>query len=162
MPEAIWFESRGHRPLFAHGIVLLLGFGGWDVADRFEQPPMVEPVALRLPSNDAAHRRNLIGRLRPFEGRIFDSLEAAPRATPMDGLGLVKAIDRLGQGVVVAVADAADRRFDARFSEAFGVFDRDVLGGLNPSLQPGVCRSLPSIGQAPQRVSSSAFNWAAT
>ena len=43
-------------PLFNHGIVLFLGFGGRDVAYRFQQPPVVEPVD-------------------PFEGGIFDSLE---------------------------------------------------------------------------------------
>ena len=63
----------------------------------------------------------------PFERGVFDCLERPPRPTPMNDLGLVKAIDRLGQGVVIAVADAADRRFDASFGKPFGVFDRDVL-----------------------------------
>ena len=39
LPEAVWFESRGHRPLFEHGMVLLLDVDGRDVADGFEQPP---------------------------------------------------------------------------------------------------------------------------
>ena len=64
---------------------MLLDFGGWDVADGFEQPPVVEPV-------------------NPFEGRIFDGFERPPRATPVDHLGFVKTIDRLGQSVVIAVA----------------------------------------------------------
>ena len=34
-----------------------------------------------------------------------------------------EAIDRLGQGVVKAVVDAADRRLDARPGEVLGVFD---------------------------------------
>jgi hypothetical protein len=46
----------------------------------------------------------------PFERGIFDSFEAAPRSTPVDHLGLVEAVDGLGQSVVVAVADAANRR----------------------------------------------------
>ena len=45
----------------------------------------------------------------------------------MDHLGLVEAVDRLGQGVVVAVADAADRGLDAGLGQALGVADRDVL-----------------------------------
>ena len=90
MPEAGWFESRGHRPLFDHGIVLLFGFGGRDVADGFQQPSVVEPVD-------------------PFEGRIFDGFERPPWSPPVDHLGLVKAIDRLGQSVVIAIADTADR-----------------------------------------------------
>ena len=45
----------------------------------------------------------------------------------MDDLGLVETVDRFGQGVVVAVADAADRRLDPGLGQALGVFDRDVL-----------------------------------
>jgi hypothetical protein len=41
--------------------------------------------------------------------------------------GFVKAVDRLGQSIVIAVANAADRWLDAGFGEAFGVSDRDVL-----------------------------------
>jgi hypothetical protein len=39
----------------------------------------------------------------------------------------VKAVDRLGQSVVVAFADAADRRLDPGFGEALGIFDREIL-----------------------------------
>ena len=81
MLEAIWFESRGHSRLFYRRIIMLLGFGGRDVADGFEQAAMVEPVD-------------------PFEGRIFDGLERPPWSSPMNNLGLVKAIDRLGQRVL--------------------------------------------------------------
>ena len=42
-------------------------------------------------------------------------------------LGLVEAVDRLGQGVVIAVAHTADRRLDAGLGEALGVLDRQVL-----------------------------------
>ncbi|ESW70531.1 hypothetical protein X773_28050 [Mesorhizobium sp. LSJC285A00] len=48
----------------------------------------------------------------------------------MDHLGLVKAFDRFGESIVVAVADAAYRRLDAGLRQALGVSDRDVLGGL--------------------------------
>ena len=46
----------------------------------------------------------------------------------MDQLGLVQPVDRLGQRVVVAVALAADRGFDARFGQPLGVADAGVLG----------------------------------
>ncbi len=36
-------------------------------------------------------------------------------------------IDGFGACVVIAVADAADRRLDAGFCQALSVFDRDVL-----------------------------------
>ncbi len=45
----------------------------------------------------------------------------------MDQLGLVQPVDRLGQRVVVAVALAADRRFDARFGQPLGIVDADIL-----------------------------------
>jgi hypothetical protein len=59
---------------------LPLGFGRRDVADGFEQPTMVEPVD-RL------------------EDGILDRLEATPRPTPVDHLGFVEAVDRLGLGM---------------------------------------------------------------
>jgi len=53
----------------------------------------------------------------------------------VDQLGLEQAVDGFGEGVVVAVADAADRRLDAGLEQALGVADRDVLGELNWSSQ---------------------------
>ena len=82
-------ESRCHIDVGRGSIILLFGFGRRDVADGLQQPTMVEPVD-------------------PFERGIFDCFEAAPWSTPVDHLSLVKAIDRLGQSVVIAIADAAD------------------------------------------------------
>ena len=45
----------------------------------------------------------------------------------MNQLGLVQPVDGLNQGVVVAVTTAADRGFDASFSQPFGVANRNVL-----------------------------------
>jgi hypothetical protein len=45
----------------------------------------------------------------------------------MDDLGFVEAVDRLGQSVVIAVADAADGRLDAGFRQALGVTDETIL-----------------------------------
>jgi hypothetical protein len=90
------------------GIVARFGFGGWDISDRLQEASIVEPID-------------------PFEGCELDGLEASPRSTPMDDLGLVEAIDRLGERVVVGIADAADRRDEARFDQAFRVFDSKIL-----------------------------------
>ena len=89
MPEAGWFESRHHSELIDLGIVVRLCFGGWNVADGLEQAAVVEPVD-------------------PFEGGHLDGFEVAPRAASMDHLGLVEAVDGLGQRVVVGIADTAD------------------------------------------------------
>lgn len=45
----------------------------------------------------------------------------------MDDLGFVKAVDRLGESVVVGIAHTADRQFDAGFRQAFGVANADTL-----------------------------------
>ena len=76
------------------GIVARLGFGGRNVADELEQASMVEPV-------------------HPVEGSELHRLGMMPGTTPADHLGLEEPDHRLRQGIVVAVADAADRRLDA-------------------------------------------------
>ena len=63
----------------------------------------------------------------PFQRRELDGFERAPLCSSMDELGLIEAIDRLGESVVVAIADAADRWFDAGLRQALCVLDRDVL-----------------------------------
>ena len=45
----------------------------------------------------------------------------------MNDFCFVEPVDRLSEGVVVAVADAANGRYEAGFGQALGVFDRDVL-----------------------------------
>jgi len=83
-------------------MTLILGFDGRDVGDEFQQPGMVDP----------------------FERGIRARFEAASRYSPVDHLCFGKAIDRLGQSMIVAVADPADRRLDRGFCTAF-----DVLNG---------------------------------
>ena len=73
-----------------------------DVADWLEQTVVIEPC-------------------NPGQGCQFDRFLGLPRAAAMDHLGLVQAIDRLGQRVVVAVALAANRRFDAGLCQSLGV-----------------------------------------
>jgi len=49
----------------------------------------------------------------PFEGGEFNRFEAAPWSAPVNDLGLEKTVDRFGECVVVAVANASDGRLDA-------------------------------------------------
>jgi hypothetical protein len=65
--------------------------------------------------------------VHPLKGSVLDCFEVAPRPAPVDHLGLVEAVDRLGQSVVIAVADAADRGLDPGLGQALGVLDRYVL-----------------------------------
>lgn len=63
-------------------VVWLFGLGRRDVADRLEYAAVVEPVD-------------------PVQGGVFERFQRTPWASPMDDLGLVEPVDRLGQGVVV-------------------------------------------------------------
>jgi hypothetical protein len=63
----------------------------WDVAAVLEQAAGVEPVD-------------------PFGGGVFDLVDVVPGAEVSDDLGLVEAVDGLGQRVVVGRADRSDRR----------------------------------------------------
>src|SRR3546814_12365258 len=69
LPEAIWHKLRSHGDVVQHGVISFFGFSGRDVADRLEQPPVVEPVD-------------------PFERGIFDSFKGSPRTSPVDHLRL--------------------------------------------------------------------------
>ena len=85
-------ESRRRGDVLGLSIVACFGLGGWNVADRFEQAPVVEPV-------------------HPFQGGEFDSLQAAPWSTAADHFGLVEAVDRLGQGIIVTLMRWTSPRF---------------------------------------------------
>src|SRR4051794_6185287 len=106
--EASLLGSRRHSGCLKLGVVACLGLGRWDVADRLEEAAVVVPVD-------------------PLQGGELNLLQAAPRATPPDHLGLEQAIDRLGKRVVVAVTDAADGGLDTSFEQPLCVPNRNVL-----------------------------------
>ena len=68
------------------------------MSDGLEQAIVVEPV-------------------HSFQGHVFEGLESAPRTAAVDDLGLEQPADRLGQGFVVPVTDAAHRELDSRSCE---------------------------------------------
>lgn len=56
----------------------------------------------------------------PGQGGLFHLFQAPPRL-PVDHIGLVRAVDDLGQGVFVRVAHAAHRGLDARLGQVLGI-----------------------------------------
>ena len=88
--------------------VVCLSLGRRDVPDGFEQSDVVEPV-------------------NPLQGGQFHGFPGFPRSPAVDQLGLVEPVDGFGQGVVVAVATAADRGFDASFCQPFGLPNGNVF-----------------------------------
>ena len=101
---------------------------GRDASDGFEQAADIESV-------------------HPFRGCVFDGLKAAPRATTMDDFGREEAVDRLGQGIVKAVSDAVDPRFDACLGQMFGAFDGQISRSAAPMMhQPHALDETSFVG----------------
>ena len=96
---------------FPRGVVAFLSFCRRNVADGLQEPAIVEPFD-------------------PGQGGELDSLKAPPRSAPMDNLGLVEPVDRLGESVVVGIAHTADRALDACLRQTLGVADADILRAL--------------------------------
>ncbi len=95
--EAGWFKSGRH-----HGgltdelpVVVCLNFRRRDIPDGAKQSLVVVPS-------------------HPFQYGQFDGFSGFPGAAAMNHLGLVQPVDRLGHGIVAAVATATNRRLDAR------------------------------------------------
>ena len=63
----------------------------------------------------------------------------------MDDLGLVETVDGLGERVVVAIADAADRRLDTGLGQALGLLDRDVLAASIAMMHQPAAMRRPSL-----------------
>ena len=62
-----------------------------------------------------------------LSGGELDMVDAAPRAGFLDQLGLVEAVDRLGQRVVEGRADSTGRWPNTGCGETFAIGQRDVL-----------------------------------
>ena len=73
------------------------------VADRLQQPPMIEPID-------------------PVEARELDGLEMPPRSEVTNHLGFEEADDRLG----LRIASAADGGRDPRVGKAVCSASRDI------------------------------------
>ena len=90
-------------------MLMILGF------HRFGCPVAQGPVqALRVPPRD------------PPERRQFQVLQIREGFAPPYQLGLVRAVDAFGHGVVVRVADRAGRGKHAVFPDLGGVHRADV------------------------------------
>ena len=82
--------------------------------------------------------------------RVAYSTASKDRHGPrrMDDLGLLKAIDRLAQGAVAAVANAPYRRLDPSFGKALGIFHRDILAAAVALLEQAITMERPAIMNA--------------
>lgn len=70
----------------------------------------------------------------------------------MDHFGLVQAVERLGQGVVITVARAADGGLDTCFLKSFGVADADILRPFVAVVDQGVAFGLTGVEGLLQRI----------
>ena len=106
-----------------------LELGGWDVAAVLVEAAVVEPVD-------------------PLGGGDLDVIDGPPGPARFDQLGLVQAVDRLGQRVVERVADRPDGGGDAGLGEPFA-----VLGSPCIATPRSLCATTDSrsVATAPSR-----------
>jgi len=111
LPEARVLESVGVAGILL-AVVGGLELGRWDMADRLQEPAVVEPVD-------------------PLQGGVLDLVEALPGAAPADQLSRVQPDDRLGQGVIEPVPAAAYGGDRPRLGQPLGVANGDILAALS-------------------------------
>lgn len=66
----------------------------------------------------------------PLERRELDLLDRAPGPATTDQLGLVEPVDRLGESIVIRIADGLSRWLRAELDDPIGVDDREVVGAV--------------------------------
>lgn len=71
----------------------------------------------------------------PFERGELDVFDTAPRPGLAGHFCLEQAEHGLGHSVIVGAADAPDRERDLGIAQALGIPKRQILGGINWSLQ---------------------------
>src|SRR5690606_16834839 len=91
-----------------------------------------------------------------FGGSDFDVADVLPAALGphdrvADALGLEQRVERLGHGVVVAVALRSDGCDSLGFGEPLGVANRSILTGFNRSLQHRVVGVSVAARRTPRR-----------
>jgi hypothetical protein len=74
-----------------------------------------------------SEKQEIVDPVDPNRCRELDGIEVSPWPTPMVTSACVKAVDRLGESVVVGISDAADRELDSGIGQALGVADADFL-----------------------------------
>jgi len=116
--------------------IVVVGFvlGGWDVSEFAVQSSVVEPF-------DVGKRLKL------------EVLGVAPGTAPADEFGLVETVHRLGERVVVAVADGPDRGERTDLGESFGVENRGVLAA-----GVGMCDDETSLMSRVRRLNTAISN----
>ncbi len=111
-----------------HSIVGGFGLGRRDVADGLQQPTIVVPVD-------------------PLERGVLDGIKRSPRSFAPDHLSFVEAVDRFGERVVIAIANASHGRLKTSFGEALGVLDGHVLRSAVRVTDESAARDRPAIMQ---------------
>ena len=80
-------ESDPHGRSFLTLIVDLFELDRWNIADRFEQPSVIEPI-------------------HPVKGLELDVFTTTPRPESIDHLGLIQSDHRFGKCIVIGIPNA--------------------------------------------------------
>ena len=74
-------------------------------------PPLGD-ASITCRAMDGRKQTTIVKPVDPFECFPFDRSHGFPRPQLVNDLGFVEAVYRFGQGIIVRVTDAADRRLD--------------------------------------------------
>ena len=77
--------------------------------------------------SDGLQKAAVVEPVDPFERGEFHGFEVAPWCSPMDDLGLLSTVDCFGESIVIGIADAPDRRLDARLRQPLRISDGHIL-----------------------------------
>ena len=99
--------------------------------------------------------------VHPVERGEFHSLQRASRSLASNHLRLEEPNHGLGEGVIVRISAAPDRRLDPGVREPFGVAHREILLGFKGSSQRVCVSSSLSDFEVPLRAFSSRVSFAA-
>jgi len=95
--------------------------------------------------SDGAMQTLVVVPVDPFQGFPLDLAHGLPGAEEVDHLGFEQADDALCQGIVVGIANAADRGINPSISQPLGILDRQVLAApvtvMDQLVSPGWAQS---------------------
>jgi hypothetical protein len=99
--------------------------------------------------SDGSEEAGVVGPLDPFESGELDISDGTPRTLLSDDLRLEEADDGPGQGVVVAVAPAADGGLNTGLGQAMGVANAQIsnaaIGVVNERFSSGLLASTDGL-----------------
>ena len=109
---------------------------------------VIGPLAGRILLIGANKRTPLIEPILTLQSSEFHGLEALQRRAAVNELGCVKPLDGLGECIVTARAETANRRFNPGFRPSFRISNRDILAAPVAVMDQAAAMQGPPVMQS--------------